>query len=217
MRWSSPSTAGNTGCGERWTSTARCSMCWCNAGATGRRLMRKLLGKHGRAPRVLVTDKLGSYAGANREIGLSVEHRQHKCLNNRAENSHQPTRVREKVMRRFKSARQLQRFASVHDQVCQPVHAPPLPHERARETRGMHPGLCGLGTGDVRTSRRVSSSVTFSLGCTSTTWQYLLQMTDLTCVRGGHTLLITLTMATASPSEPVPCHPSSVSESGPFM
>ncbi|SEJ49804.1 DDE domain-containing protein [Azotobacter beijerinckii] len=152
-------------------------MCWCNAGATGRRLMRKLLGKHGRAPRVLVTDKLGSYAGANREIGLSVEHRQHKGLNNRAENSHQPTRVREKVMRRFKSARQLQRFASVHDQVCQPVHAPPLPHERARETRGMHPGLCGLGTGDVRpdawTSRRVSSSVTFSLGCTSTTWQYL--------------------------------------------
>jgi putative transposase len=46
-----------------------------------------------------------------------VEHRQHKGLNNRAENSHQPTRVREKVMRRFKSARQLQRFTSVHDQI----------------------------------------------------------------------------------------------------
>jgi len=43
---------------------------------------------------------------------------QHKGLNNRAENSHQPTRVREKVMRRFKSARHLQRFASVHDQVA---------------------------------------------------------------------------------------------------
>jgi putative transposase len=48
---------------------------------------------------------------------LSVEHRQHKGLNNRAENSHQPTRVREKVMRRFKAAGQLQRFASVHGQV----------------------------------------------------------------------------------------------------
>ncbi|WP_211608444.1 IS6 family transposase [Paraburkholderia nemoris] len=83
-----------------------------------RRLMRKLLRKHGRAPRVLITDKLKSYAAANRDLGINVEHRQHKGLNNRAENSHQPTRVREKVMRRFKSARHLQRFASVHDQVA---------------------------------------------------------------------------------------------------
>jgi putative transposase len=80
--------------------------------------MRKLLKKHGRAPRVLVTDKLKSYAAANRALGISVEHRQHKGLNNRAENSHQPTRVCEKVMRRFKSARHLQRFASVHHQVA---------------------------------------------------------------------------------------------------
>jgi putative transposase len=83
-----------------------------------RRLMRKLLRKHGRAPRVLVTDKLKSYAAANRELGIKVDHRQHKGLNNRAENSHQPTRLREKVMRRFKSARHLQRFASVHDQIA---------------------------------------------------------------------------------------------------
>jgi len=76
------------------------------------------LKKHGRAPRVLITDKLKSYAAANRALGISVEHRQHKGLNNRAENSHQPTRVREKVMRRFKPARHLQRFASVHDQVA---------------------------------------------------------------------------------------------------
>ncbi|VVE86043.1 transposase [Pandoraea sputorum] len=78
--------------------------------------MRKLLKRFGR-PRVIVTDKLRSYAAANRGLGLSVEHRQHQGLNNRAENSHQPTRVREKVMRRFKLARQLQRFASVHGQV----------------------------------------------------------------------------------------------------
>ena len=82
------------------------------------RLMRKLLKKCGRAPRVLITDKLKSYAAANKDMGLRFEHRQHKGLNNRAENSHQPTRVREKVMRRFKSARHLQQFASVHDQVA---------------------------------------------------------------------------------------------------
>jgi putative transposase len=82
-----------------------------------RRLMRKLIRKHGRAPRVLITDKLKSYAAANRDLGLKGEHRQHMGLNNRAENTHQPTRGREKVMRRFKSARHLQRFASVHDLV----------------------------------------------------------------------------------------------------
>jgi len=66
---------------------------------------------------LMVTDKLRSFAAANNEPGLNVEHRQHKALNNRAKNSHQPTRVREKVMRRFKSARQLQRLAPVHGQV----------------------------------------------------------------------------------------------------
>jgi len=84
--------------------------------AAAKRLMRKLLKRFGR-PGVLVTDKLRSYKAANDEIGLNVEHRQHKGLNNRAENSHEPTRVREKVMRRFKSARQLQRFAHAHGQV----------------------------------------------------------------------------------------------------
>jgi len=86
------------------------------------RLMRKLLRKCGVTPRVLVTDKLKSYAAANKDMGLRFEHRQHKGLNNRAENSHQPTRVREKVMRGFKSARQLQRFVSVHDQVANLFH-----------------------------------------------------------------------------------------------
>ena len=80
-----------------------------------KRLMYKLLKKQGFAPRVLVTDKLRSYGAANKVMGLTFEHRQHKGLNNRAENSHQPMRVREKVMRRFKSPRQLQRFTSMHD------------------------------------------------------------------------------------------------------
>src|SRR6185312_12030824 len=58
------------------------------------------------------TDKLKSYGAAKREILPGVEHRQHKGLNNRAENSHQPTRLREKKMRKFKSARHAQRFLS---------------------------------------------------------------------------------------------------------
>ena len=82
-----------------------------------KRLLRKLLKKQGRAPRVLITDKLRSYAAAKREIMPGVEHRQHKGLNNQAENSHQPTRRRERVMKRFKSPRQVQRFLSTHDQI----------------------------------------------------------------------------------------------------
>ena len=67
---------------------------------------------------MLITDKLRSYAAAKREIMPGVEHRQHKGLNNRAENSHQPTRRRERIMKRFKSPRQVQRFLSIHDQVA---------------------------------------------------------------------------------------------------
>ena len=63
-------------------------------------------------PRVIITDKLRSYSAAKAEIMPGVEHRRHKGLNNRAENSHQPTRVRERVMRRFKSAGHAQRFLS---------------------------------------------------------------------------------------------------------
>jgi putative transposase len=55
-------------------------------------------------------------------MGLCVEHRQHKGLNNRAENSHQPTRRRERIMKGFKSARQAQQFLSVHDQVANLFH-----------------------------------------------------------------------------------------------
>ena len=81
-----------------------------------KRLLRKLLKKQCRAPRVMVTDKLASYGAAKGEVMPSVEHRRHKGLNNRAENSHQPTRRRERQMKRFKSAGQAQRFLSAHDQ-----------------------------------------------------------------------------------------------------
>ena len=63
-------------------------------------------------PRVLVTDKLASYGVAHRELMPAVEHRRSRYLNNRAENSHQPTRQRERAMKRFKSPRHAQRFLS---------------------------------------------------------------------------------------------------------
>jgi putative transposase len=66
----------------------------------------------------MITNKLPSYRAAKREVMLGVEHRQHKGLNNRAENSHQPARRRERQMKRFKSARQSQRFLSAHDQIA---------------------------------------------------------------------------------------------------
>jgi putative transposase len=100
------------------------------------RLLRKLLKKQGTAPRVMITDKLASYAAAKRVVMPSVEHRQHKGLNNRAENSHQPTRRRERIMKRFKSAGQAQRFLSVHDQVAnlfrRPANTSAADHRRTR-------------------------------------------------------------------------------------
>ncbi len=86
------------------------------------RLLRKLLKKSAMAPRVMVTDKLGSYGAVRKDMGLRIEHRQHKGLNNRAENSHQPTRRRERQMKRFKSARQAQRFLSIHDPIGNLFH-----------------------------------------------------------------------------------------------
>ena len=78
------------------------------------RFFRKLLKSQGCVPRRLVTDKLRSYAAARRSVMPSVIHCTDQYANNRAEVSHQPTRQRERQMRRFKSAAHLQRFASVH-------------------------------------------------------------------------------------------------------
>ena len=87
-----------------------------------KRLLRKLLKRQCRAPRVMITDKLPNYGAAKRDLMPGVEHRQHKALNNRAENSHQPTRRRERQMKRFKSARQAQQFLSAHDQINNLFH-----------------------------------------------------------------------------------------------
>ena len=82
--------------------------------AAATKLMRKLLKKHGFAPEVLVTDKLRSYGAAKSEIGMSARHEQGLRINNRAENSHQPVRRRERKMQRFKSPGSAQRFLSLH-------------------------------------------------------------------------------------------------------
>jgi len=82
--------------------------------AAALRLMRKLLKKQGYAPDQLVTDKLGSYGAAKRELRLSCRHEQGLRKNNRAENSHQPVRRRERKQQRFKSTGSAQRFLSAH-------------------------------------------------------------------------------------------------------
>jgi putative transposase len=78
------------------------------------RLMRKLLRKQGFAPRVATTDRLRSYAAAFQALRLTCRHEQGLRMNNRAENSHQVVRRRERKMQRFKSVGSAQRFLSVH-------------------------------------------------------------------------------------------------------
>jgi putative transposase len=99
-----------------------------------KRFFRKLLKGLQYVPRVIVTDKLKSYAAAKREILPDVEHRQQKGLNNRAENSHQPIRLREKKMRKFKSTKHAQRFLSAFGPLL--GHFQPRRHRmRAQEYR----------------------------------------------------------------------------------
>ena len=101
------------------------------------RFFRKLLKGLAYVPRVVITDKLASYSAAMREALPSIEHRRHKGLNNRAENSHQPTRERERRMRRFKDPGHAQRFLAAYGPIAS--HFRPRRHRRTadayRETR----------------------------------------------------------------------------------
>ena len=81
------------------------------------KLMRKLLKKHGWVPTRITTDKLRSYYVAFRTLGLTAEHIDNKRANNRAENSHQPIRRRERKQQRFKSPRSAQRFLNIQSSV----------------------------------------------------------------------------------------------------
>lgn len=82
--------------------------------ATAKRFFKRLLRPHGNEPRKIVTDKLRSYGVAHRELIPESIHDTSQYANNRAELSHQSTRVRERGMRRFKSTQQAQRFLGVH-------------------------------------------------------------------------------------------------------
>ena len=83
-------------------------------GAAVKRFFKRLRINHGSEPRKIVTDKLRSYSVAHRELIPNSIHDTSQYANNRAELSHQPTRVRERGMRRFKSTQQAQRFLSAH-------------------------------------------------------------------------------------------------------
>ncbi len=95
--------------------------------AAAKKFLRRLLTGLRYVPRVLVTDKLRSYGAAHRVVMPSVEHRSSKYLNTRAENSHQPTRQRERAMKRFRSPGHAQRFLSAFSGIS--------PHFRPRRHR----------------------------------------------------------------------------------
>jgi putative transposase len=78
--------------------------------AAAEAFLRRLIEGQGYRPRVVVTDNLASYPPAMRRVPPGVEHRRHKGLNNRAENSHRPTRRRERVLQRFESPEHAQQF-----------------------------------------------------------------------------------------------------------
>ena len=83
-------------------------------GAAAKRFFKRLLRRHGGEPREIVTDKLRSYGVAQRDLIPETLHNTARYANNRSELSHQPTRVRERVMRQFKSTAQAQRFLTIH-------------------------------------------------------------------------------------------------------
>jgi putative transposase len=80
------------------------------------KLLKRIMKKYGR-PQKIVTDKLRAYCAAMKEIGAADRHEVGGRLNNRAENSHQPFRRRERAMQRFRSMKTLQKFSAVHAQV----------------------------------------------------------------------------------------------------
>ena len=99
-----------------------------------RRLLVRLLKKQGWLPRRIVTDRLPSYGAAKREVAPSLEHRAHKGLNNRAENSHGPLGKRGRQMQGFRSPGGLQRFVSVFSAVRN-LFVPPARRRSALATR----------------------------------------------------------------------------------
>src|ERR1700761_7433627 len=100
-------------CGPPSTRRARFWMCWSSSKRNKHaalKLMRKLLKKYAIVPERMITDDLRSYGAAARNLGIEDRHERGRWRNNRAENSHQPTRRRERKMQRFKSSGSAQKF-----------------------------------------------------------------------------------------------------------
>src|SRR6516165_2954531 len=121
-----------------------------------KKFFRKVLKGCQYVPRVIITDKLKSYGAAKREILPGVEHRQHRYLNNRAENSHQPTRQRERRMQGLKSAGHAQRFLAAYGPIAQhfrprrhrfsaPVYPNKAPYGRTLEASILASGTSSWG------------------------------------------------------------------------
>jgi putative transposase len=107
-----------------------------------RKFFHKLLKGLMYTPRLLITNKLKSYGAAKLDLLPSVEHRQYRYLNNRAENSHQPTRQRERLMQGFKSPGQAQGFLAAYGPIAQHFrprsHLLPAPVYRQEMRRRFH-------------------------------------------------------------------------------
>ncbi|GAA3479430.1 hypothetical protein GCM10018966_039600 [Streptomyces yanii] len=100
--------------------------------AAARRLFRRLLKGIGAVPRAIVTNRLRSYRAAHHEVMPSVEHRSHKVLNNQAENSHQPTRQRERAMKGLPQRRRSPEIPVRVQRHLTPLPATPAPDHRPR-------------------------------------------------------------------------------------
>lgn len=125
-----------------------------------KRLLIRLLKKQGLSPKRIITDKLRSYGAAKRDVMPGVEHRSHKGLNNRAENSHMPIRKRERMMQGFRSAGGLQRFISVFSAVRNLFLPPHQKTLSSRNPHSSHPRNSAVESSDRRNS--VSSSAPLS-------------------------------------------------------
>jgi hypothetical protein len=99
-------------------------------------ILARLLSKQGRLPKRVITDKLRSYGAAKAAVMPKVEHRQHKGLNNRAENSHVPIRRRERMMQGFRSWSGLQRFVSIFSAIRN--HFVPPRSQRSTSSNYVH-------------------------------------------------------------------------------
>ena len=112
--------------------------------------LRRLVDGHGYQPRVVITDKLASYPPAVRRVLPGAEHRRHKGLNNRAENSHRPTRRRERALQRFKSPAHAQQFLApfgpIGDHFRPRRHLLPAPQYHPRCRPASRPGARSLAS-----------------------------------------------------------------------